>query len=131
VSKAKKLTEKQLTARITQEVDYWADFYGLSQTWVIRVQVAHDLEDGGATIRWEPGYKDASLKFQYSDFCEASDVKIKSFVMHELGHLLFAPLTDAIRHAIGTGTMVERLYAYEEEGVVDSISHIIRRAVAA
>jgi len=121
----KNRTRKELRDLLQRQVDEIAAQWGLAQQWHITVKLADEVEGDGATARWIPGYQDATLTFKYTEFRlrEYTDSDIRRYVRHELGHLLFAKMSDTMLRLLGSETM--RRYQAEEERLIDVITNLV------
>lgn len=91
------------------------------------MEITDNIEDGGAATFWVDNYRDATIKFQFSQFRACDDEEVELFVLHELGHLLFADLADSVVGAIGRGTAFQSSYKPEQERLIDRLAVAFRR----
>lgn len=128
-TKAQRLAaDRRLINRAKREVERLGQFLGVTQTWSIVVDV-DDLDGGSAAqVKWNKHYKKATIVFDRKNLRTASAMVVEAYTLHELLHLVFAPLDDAVKEHIGENSRVFWAYADQREGVVDVVSHLVLRA---
>lgn len=123
----KKADEKRRMERATSEVERLAKFLGISQSWGLLVQLGDvsggNSGSGGAIrIEWPRHYKRATLTFNEEQMDGWSNAEMEEYVLHELVHLVFAPLDDSLKDDVGDDSFVYNRYHNIREGIVDQVA---------
>ncbi len=123
----KALTRKQTALRIQESINRWADFLGIKQTWILKVEVAEEVEGDGAETSWTANYRDAKIKFLYKRFSTAPDEELELYVLHELFHLVLADLEDSMVTAIGKEAVYKANLMPHIERLCDMLAGMLLR----
>ena len=118
--------------RVRRFIEPWADALGLSQSWSIVVGL-HDDEDaeagaGGGWAHWPTNYKKATISFDRKTVDAAQDDHLEQYAVHELVHLVIAPLDDVMKNQIGNTGALWTAYRDAREGITDSITRHLLNA---
>lgn len=130
----KTLTKPKALARVKEYLYDWGNFLGLMSQWEVRLRWVDkpEMREGkvgaAASVHWEPGYKTATIYLLENEFREVDDYTAEAYVLHELLHLVYAPLADTLGHYVGVDTVVSETMAFEEESLVDSLTNHLLRA---
>lgn len=124
---SKKADTKRRLDRAQAEVERLGKFLGISQSWGLMVQLGEvgkdgDAHQGAIVIEWPRHYKRATLIFNEATMDDWSAVEMEEYTLHELVHLVFAPLDDALKDSVGSDGQVYSQYADLREGVVDQVA---------
>lgn len=133
----RKLTKKQALERIARYLNVWAPFLGLDAEWDIKIALVDKLpgegksdEDSAAEAVWTTGYRSARLYFLEKELCSCSDADAESYVLHELGHLWYAPVSELIEAMTGTRSTVTDALGVAEETLIDRWTRNLLRLAA-
>lgn len=134
VMKKKKATDKELLARCLRITTDMAAFMGITPQWSICVMLSALTRDGGeansaASVQWPVLYKQATIFFDREIVRTSTDSELLAIVIHELVHILYAPVEDMLREEIGRNSYVRMRLTDIQENVCDSIAHIILKAL--
>ena len=121
--------DEAVVEMLTREVARLARFVGVSQTWDIIVTIWDEAEaDGAAMIRWVPGYQKATIFFDLDAIRHATLQQVEAYILHELLHLIFAPLDDMMKAEIGPNSYLFNKYYDQCERVVDAVTFLMINA---
>lgn len=124
-----KKDERRRLERATSEVERLAKFLGLSQQWGLLVEITEAKQDPAGPVAiqidWRRHYKKATLSFNGESMDRWTSEEMEEYVLHELVHLIFAPLDDALKEDVGDSSYVYNRYHDLREGIVDQVSHYI------
>lgn len=95
----------------------WRKQFGLVD-WVVYYKVS-DIEDSYAQTKWDTNDRVATIEFSstWDDMREISAVEIDKLALHEILHLVMAPLSS------------EAEYRYSTEGSIHTAEHAIVRTL--
>lgn len=114
MGRSKEVTDEQRIARLQPFLDKWTPILSLTD-WDITWQFVDSLVGGeGALARVTPvlPYKRAHIRFVREAVDNAGvPIEAETFIVHELCHLITAPLWQVIGDELGEGGMSTRLYA--------------------
>ena len=116
------MTAKHLTTRedIERFTECWKRLLGLTQ-WDIVISFHKELSDSMTmSVAWVRGYLSAGLSVS-EDALFLQPSRAEKAVIHELLHLVFAPVDDRMTLIIGCGTALLE-YRQEMERAIDGLS---------
>lgn len=122
-----KRTKKQLLIEVEQLFDELALLLGIAPQWTVVFHVVDQDENFGnfdARINWPTNYKTAHLSINYTKTHSIPKLLLKKVVLHELLHLVFAPIRDNVDTWFADSAMADELND-KEENVVDSVTGIM------
>lgn len=111
----------------------WQPLLGL-QNWLVIVDTdSEKLEESIATIHWQPFYRKALLKIflrpdpsRWQNAAQLTGELLERHIVHELVHLLTAPIHDLMDSELNTG-LLWKLFDRAEETVIDELTQVILR----
>lgn len=105
----------------------WEKRLGLAQWTVSYYVYGGSMAGGAAETRWHDNYQDAGIAIdqKWLDFDTTTDEDIEINLVHELCHLLFAPMDDEMASMFGLESTVYGMYAAKREGMCDVIAKLI------
>lgn len=107
-------------ADIRRMVDCWRRILGLTN-WDIVVNFQAVLDDGRTMgVFWVPGYLSAGVMAS-DDVLNLRPERAEMAVIHELLHLVFAPVDDRLSEMVGSGA-VKNAYDREMDRAIDGLS---------
>lgn len=116
------MTKKHLTTRedIERFTACWRRLLGLTQ-WDIVTSFHKELDDGRTMdMQWIRGYLSAGLRVS-EDALRLRPSRAEKSVIHELLHLVFAPVDDRMELIVGHGTVMLE-FRQEMERALDGLS---------
>lgn len=120
------LTKDERAARAL--VELWAGRLGLLPNWHIAVDFVPKLSGMTvAQVTWADGYQTARMAVSAPRWAAENDEGRHRVVIHELRHLVYAPVIDRLAAYCGIGTIVFKALAAEVEKVCDSDAGVFRR----
>lgn len=126
------MTDEEYRAALERYVVKWQPLLGL-QNWHIAVVVTKDVLSNNvlADIAWTPHYRHATMgssikhvTFHEIDFAEEH---IERTAVHELCHLLLAPIRDVIHNQFDGESFGWLAFKGRQETVVDELTNLILR----
>ena len=91
--------EKEQQKRCKKAVEYWAGRLGMLQWVDLKIRFTTDMEGDRVAARCSPDweYKQASIEFNLTVTSVMDDAHLHSCVIHELVHILVAPMADKVK----------------------------------
>lgn len=114
--------------RVHSVLDNWLMYLGISQTWDIRVSLVESLPRGDfAHIELETPYKRAYIRIARKPLDAANDADLHFYLVHEIAHVLLAPISRVCSDMFGAGGEVWDRWGRAEEEVADTIARVLLR----
>ncbi len=117
--------------RVIRYLQKWQGILGLDGwqlcTLFVPTQPA-DQPDLSMRVEWPTYYKSADIKI-FPHNRENHDTVVERTVVHELCHLIFAPVDDVLHTMIGCDSEVNKRYSDQLEGCVDHLAVMLHKAV--
>lgn len=99
--------------------------------WALRLLYKQRLRHKGtaaaAVTNWSPGYHEAVIEFAKDAYDEASAAEVDRCIVHELFHLVAAPLDDRLSDYVGTARVYD-VYSRELETIADRFAILVTQA---
>ncbi len=126
-------TDEELAERCLKVVTDVAAFMGITPQWHITVQMDDLTREGESNsagrVSWPVLYHKANVSFDRTFVKDCPDEILLETVVHEMVHILNAPADDMLKEQIGRNSYTYMRWCDAMEGVCDSISHVIVKAM--
>lgn len=116
-----------LLARLVPIVNNIAVYMGIVPQWALCIALRDNKPDEThvAECLWPVLYKKATIVFDRAQIRSMTDTEIIQTIVHEMLHLVIAPLDDMMREETGRNSYVFMHYSDLREGVTDAITNIM------
>jgi hypothetical protein len=110
-------------AEVEKRVRYWQRLFSLEDCRLSVVLGGLDNPDAYMATEWSRGYMNAVLHVARRTLKKPRRT-VDNCIIHELLHLRFVPVDDALEHAIGEGTVFHEFRRYMERAI-DGLANCI------